>query len=86
MTITTCGTCRFSAPALDANRKINFTQRLCKFMPPTPMLIPNPNGGLGMQSVWPIMDTGQNCGQWQEVRAEPLLPGERPLSKPAEVD
>lgn len=79
MTITTCGTCRFSTPALGADRKIDFARRLCKFLPPHPMLLPRPDGnGLTLQFIWPILDTGQNCGQWQgDARmVDTPLPGE----------
>lgn len=60
----TCGSCKFSHPAMGADRKIDFTRRLCKRFPPHPMLMPQQQG-LSMQFVWPILDTAQNCGEWQ---------------------
>lgn len=88
MTRPTCGSCRFSVPARDGNGKIDFTHRICKFMPPHPLLMPRPDGrGLTQTFVWPVLDTSQSCGQWQGAMSEMPLPGEMPLGgEPEKAD
>lgn len=82
--IQTCGTCRFSVPAMGQDGKINFTSRVCRRFPPVPMMIPTPQG-ISMQFVWPQLDTSKNCGEWQGSGViEMPLPGERkPEAEPA---
>lgn len=67
------------------DKKIDFTRRICKFMPPQPMVVPTKDG-ITIQNLWPMMDTAQNCGQWQESQTEALLPGEKPLAVAQKAD
>lgn len=85
----TCATCMYSTPAVGADKKIDFLHRICKFMPPRPTLLPNPQGGIQVQPLWPILAADQWCGQWNGGNAVTMpppaseedvpLPGERPL-------
>ena len=78
----TCGTCRFSVPAIDPGGKIDFTQRFCRHSPPIPMVLPGPKG-IVFKSVWPTLSPSDGCWQHEyPAQAEPLLPGER--NKPLE--
>lgn len=78
MIVATCGSCRFSAAALGADRKVDFSKRICKFMPPVPLVTPGPQG-VAINFFWPILDVTQSCGQHQARGAEQPLPGEAPL-------
>lgn len=75
----TCGTCRHSIPAKMADGKIDFTRRFCRRYPPHPLMMPK-NGGISMEFVWPVLDTAQVCGEWQNSDATDVaLPGQAPL-------
>lgn len=73
--IKTCATCAFSIAAQDADGKINFQARVCRKNPPTPVVVPTPNGP-GMRNLWPIMSTGDYCFSHAAAEFEVPLPGE----------
>lgn len=43
---------------------------ICRALPPTPMLMPGPNGQAGLVSVFPIVGADNWCYQFEEKSAE----------------
>jgi hypothetical protein len=65
-----CETCRFSAKFFP-NPKIAQSQLMCKWGPPTAMLVPGPQGQMGQSSAWPIVAGFTWCFRW-ESDPEPI--------------
>lgn len=76
MTIGTCGNCRFSLPAKNPDGTLDFNQRWCRAVPPTPMWMPTQKGPV-LQSMWPTLDANAVCGLHQFPGNADALPGER---------
>lgn len=74
-TQTCCGNCRFSRAAVDPQGKIDFKRRFCRWGPPTPILLPTPQGPQ-INNLWPTLWTTDVCGRHESTAAELVLPGE----------
>lgn len=49
-------------------------QYMCKANPPQVVLVPTPDGGIGMQSVFPVVSADTWCGKWvPEIPTKPTL-------------
>lgn len=71
----TCASCRFSGIAVHpVTGQMNFQARVCKWGPPTMLVLPAPNG-VQIRPMWPAMDLKDFCH-----RQEP-----RPASEGIEV-
>ena len=73
-----CGGCRFGALGKAADGSISFSTRICKRYPPAITLIPNGQGGAGLQALFPIVPLDGWCGEYT-ARDDIPLPGETPI-------
>ena len=74
-----CGGCRFGGLGKGADGKISFTTRICKRYPPAVTLVPNGQGGAGLQALFPIVPLDGWCGEYQPRNDVEEIPGEHPI-------
>lgn len=72
-----CGTCRHAAIAKGNDGKMNFSFKVCKRFPPTPLIMPGPPPvGFQIQPIFPVVSASEHCGEWAERTGVVRLPGE----------
>lgn len=71
-----CGLCRFGAFAKSADQKVSFTHKVCKRFPGTAMMLPAPAPiGFQIQTLWPVVNAGDWCGEFRPRSDVTELPG-----------
>ena len=59
-----CLTCKFADTMVDQNMKIDFTRKICRKGPPTPVFVPTPSG-TQQATCFPVVQKGLWCYQWE---------------------
>lgn len=77
----TCGNCRFSVPARGPKGEIDFKTRWCRRNPPTPIIVPGPQGPV-VKALWPTLHVTDACFSHEFPDNVSFLPGERRLEAP----
>ena len=83
-----CGICRFAAPARGNDGTLSFSHKVCKRYPPVPLLLPAPPPhGANIQAMYPVVGSGDCCGEFASRADIVEIPGEtRPATTQAKPD
>lgn len=62
--MTNCFLCRHAFSFADPSGKVDFSRKVCREGPPTPMIVGMTPTGSAVQAVDPIVTKEHSCGRW----------------------